>query len=137
MKLAVLTVGFMYKDKEGNTISPKRYAWGVIYKDGTELHQFQDNEYHQISEVDFGSVEKLLVYRFPDKEQVFTTLVTKEVKPFKFHYMTKPPWSPRFLRTDVFGLKWKGSKHVIYIHILPNDNVVVSPHDRVDIPRFI
>ena len=127
----------MYKDNKGNEVKPKKYTWKVVYKDGSTLEQFENGQYHYISEVDFGSVERLIVNRFEDKQNIFTTLVTPETKLFIYHYITKPHWSKVFLRTEVFGLKWKGSSNAVYVHILPDQNVVISPHDKVDIGQHI
>ena len=122
----------MFKDKNNKEVTPKKWQWGVIMKDGTQIKQFENGKYTYISDINLDDVESFFVIG----NQVFKMVVTPDVKIFKFSYLTKPYWDLKAnLRTEVFGFKWRKSKHTVYVHILPNNNVIVSPHDKVDIVK--
>jgi len=45
-------------------IEPERWIWGVVYKDGTELHQFgNDLIFHQIKEIKWAEVKMFTMYK--------------------------------------------------------------------------
>ncbi len=56
---------FTFKNKKGEIekVKPEKLGWAVLYKDGTELHQFgPKGDFHQIGEVEKDKVKLFVVY---------------------------------------------------------------------------
>ena len=122
----------MYIDKNKNEVTLKKWQWGVIMEDGSQVKQFENGCYTYIGDIDLTKVK--IFFLFKGTEMVYKMKVTPDMKIFKYNYITKPYWDLNLdLRTEVFGFKWKGTKNAVYIHILPNDNVIISPTDDVDL----
>lgn len=80
---------FKFTDKEKNeTLVPvERWAWGVIYKDGGELHQFSEEKehggagvFHQIGEVVQENVQLFILYKPADRSKRIDLLVPSGAK---------------------------------------------------------
>ena len=61
---------YIFTNKETNErteVKPERWVWGVIYKDGTELHQFsEDGTFHQVGEIDQDKIKIACLYSFKE-----------------------------------------------------------------------
>ena len=118
----------------------ERWGWGVIYNDNTELHQFEDKEpegvFHRIQEIDWSNVKMFSMYKPNDIRKRIDILVTPEMQVFHFYRNIRPFYSEGFLRVYVFGYKIKGTAETVYNFILPDDRVLVSSKDNVDLSLF-
>lgn len=123
-------------------IVPERWVWGVIYNDGTELHQFaSDGTFHQFKEIDWSKAQLFTMYRYDDMAKNFTIVVRDGVKIFHKYRNTHPEWEEdqnKTYRTYVFGyqIKTGGKPHTVYNHILPDDRMIQSSEDDVDLVAF-
>lgn len=136
-----------YFEREGKKeeVKTERWVWGVIYKDGSELHQFeQSGVFHQVGEIDQDKIKMACLYNFAEwqKKKDFS-------KMSKIIYL---PWQPEMrlihkyrnirpagydefaFRIYLFGYKYKDS--YLYYYVLPNDRVVLSPEDNIDLTLF-
>jgi len=121
-------------------VSIERWSWGVIYNDNTELHQFQDGEpdgiFHRIQEIDWSRVKMFSMYKSDDIKKRIDILVTPEMQVFHFYRNIKPFYLEGFVKVYVFGYKIKGTSETVYNFILPDDRVLVSSKDNVDLSLF-
>ena len=121
-------------------VSVERWSWGVIYNDNTELHQFQDGEpdgiFHRIQEIDWSRVKMFSMYKTNDIRKRIDILVTPEMQVFHFYRNIKPFYLEGFVKVYVFGYKIKGTSETVYNFILPDDRVLVSSKDNVDLSLF-
>ena len=121
-------------------VSVERWSWGVIYNDNTELHQFQDGEpdgiFHRIQEIDWSRVKMFSMYKSDDIRKRIDILVTPEMQVFHFYRNIKPFYLEGFVKVYVFGYKIKGTSETVYNFILPDDRVLVSSKDNVDLSLF-
>jgi len=126
------TVGF---DLVEEIVNLERWVWGVIYKDGNELHQF-DSEgiFHQFKEIKLDQVKMFTMYRSDDMEKRFDIVVTEGMQLFHFYRHVKPYYLDHEVLVYAFG--WKKDGQEKYHFILPDDRVVLSDINNVDLPQF-
>ncbi len=119
-------------------VSPERWVWGVIYKDGSELHQFGDDGiFHRVGEINQDEVSMATLYKFDDMKKRIDMpwrngmrLIHKYIN---FH---DGRWENinETKKIYVFGYKFEGSHHFTYV--LPDDRIIESPADNVDFAKF-
>ena len=119
------------KDGETKEIPPERWAWGVIYKDGTTLHQFdRDGIFHQIGEIDQDKAKTFIMYETGAKDnRVDIALpdgakIIHKYRNFIFNFGTA---KERKEKIYMFGFKVGNQTH--YNYILPDDRIVQSNED--------
>lgn len=123
--------------KTGEEVNVERWGWAVLYKDGSILRQFEDNgEFHQIGEVDQQQVEIFTVYKIDDVSKRFDLLMPTNAKLIYKYRNVKPFYSDDFIRVYMFGYKKDNSEYV-YNFILPNDTVIMSDVDNVNLEKFL
>lgn len=116
-------------------VEPRRWVWGAVYTDGTELKQYGDDGiFHQIGEVEQDRLKMLVMYRLDDPEKRYDLVITEGMKIFVFYLNTKPYYLDEFITTTVFGYSKNGQKH--YLFILPDDRVIVSDIENINLPEF-
>lgn len=137
---------------EEEIVELERWVWGVVYKDGTELHQF-DSEgiFHQFKEIQLDKVKLLSMYKPDDMSKRYDLVVTEGMQLFHFYRNTKPYYLDHYVRTYVFGWKSFKTQNGFEIHtpkgedkdgvasyhfILPDDRMVMSDINNVDLPQF-
>lgn len=126
---------FIREGKE-ETVQPERWAWGVVYKDGTELKQFDNGIFHQFQEIKQDEVEMFVMFEMEGEKRIDMVVTGKQIfhfyRNFVFDYMSK---DKRQAKVYVFGWKNKESGDTSYHYILPDDRIVVSDQD-VDLNKF-
>ncbi len=127
-----------YKNIKGEEIKIERWAWGVIYKDGTELKQFgDDGVFHYVGEIVQENVALFVMYKPADPTKRIDVLVPEggriihKYKNVHAHYFKK---FEDVARVFMFGFKI--GSHYSYNFILPDDRMVVSAVENVDLPNF-
>jgi len=142
-----------YFEKEGEReeVKIERWVWGVIYKDDTELHQFENSgRFHQIGEVDQDQVKMACLYNFAEwqKKKDFSKMSKIIYLPFqnqaedgskmklihKYRNIRPAGYDEFVFRIYMFGFTF-GNKQCFY-YVLPNDRFVVSPEDNIDLTLF-
>lgn len=112
-----------------------RWVWGVTYDDDTELHQFDDNGiFHQIGEVDQKKVKMFTLYRSDDPSKRIDIPMSAGMRVFLVYRMVKAFYLPRPVRVYMLGYK-EGSRHT-YMFILPDDRIILSNKENVDLPTY-
>ena len=129
----------IYKFNENGTeinIKPERWAWGIIYNDGTELKQFgDDGRFHQIKEIDQDRIKMAILYRLDDPEKRIDIPWRPGMKLIHKYRNIKPHYAEKFSRVYVFGYKASKTVHH-YTFVLPDDRMIISPADDVDLTKF-
>lgn len=130
-------------------IDLERWIWGVVFKDGTEMHQFTDEGvFHQIGEVDQSQVTMFTLYQpegMGDGRIDFIVPVDEETGELKevslIHkyrnivFDAATPEEKRH-RIYIFGWKLKGQTP-IYNFVLPNDTIVQSTDQNPKISEIV
>jgi len=128
------TSGFKFVDTE---ITPERWCWGVVYKDGSELHQF-DNKgiFHQIKEIKMENVKLFSMYKLYDIKKRIDLVVMPDMQIFHFYRNIKPYYSDKFIKVYVFGYKIRGTSKTNYTFILPDDRIIIANKDNISLEKF-
>ena len=123
------------RDGVPEDVRRERWMWGVVYTDNTELLQFDnDGLFHQISEVDWKRVQLFVVFDGNGKR--IDMPVTPEQQMFFFYRNVRPQTEHEFKRVFVFGWKHRTTGSTVYNFILPDDRIIQSAYDNVDLPKF-
>lgn len=123
-------------------IPVERWVWGVVYKDGSELHQFgNDGKFHRIGEVKQDEIAMAVLYRYDDMKKRIDIPWQDGMKLVHKYRMVKPgaydsanAGPNGFIRIYMFGYKYQGT-HCLHF-ILPDDRIVTTPVDDVDLTKF-
>jgi len=125
------------KNGEPEEVKPERWVWGVVYKDDSELHQFgNDKIFHQIKEIKWEEVKMFTMYKYDDMERRIDLLVMPEMQLFHFYRNIRPAGIDHFIKVYVFGYKIKETSRVCYHFILPDDRIIISNRDNIDLTKF-
>lgn len=128
------TSGFKIVETE---ITPERWCWGVVYKDGSELHQFDNNgSFHQIKEIKMEDVRLFSMYKSDDISKRIDLVVMPDMQIFHFYRNIKPYYMDGFVKIYVFGYKIRGTSKAVYNFILPDDRIVIADRDNIDLAKF-
>jgi len=123
------------KDGVDTEIPLERWAWRVMYKDGTELNQFDKEEYeagksrfHQIGEVDMANVAVFEMVNTEDTSKRFSIVASEDITKFitfirRSILNAATKFEKRF-PIYCFGYVVKGVS--VYHFILPDDRMVVT-----------
>jgi hypothetical protein len=119
----------------GEEVSEERWGWGVVYKDGTELHQFgSQGDFHQVGEIVQENVHLFVMYKLDDPSKRIDLIVPQGAKIIHKYRHIRPFYLAHFVKVYILGYK-KGD-HYCYNFILPDDRIVVSDRDDVNLEKF-
>jgi len=131
------------RDGKKEVVQLERWVWGVVYKDKTNLNQFEvkadEGFFHQVKEIDQPNVKKFilakagggqsicilppkgakLIHKYRIINMQVAKAKTLSTKVYMFGYMVKAPWSG-----DLSDAKKKSIYFLNYV--LPNDTVIQS-----------
>jgi len=133
---------YTFTSQEGKKeeITPERWVWGVVYLDDSEFHQFgKDGVFHQIREIKWNKVKMFTMYKSDDIKRRIDLLVLPNMQVFHFYRNVHAYYFKNFkdtVKAYVFGYKIKGTKHACYNFILPDDRIVISDKNNVDLPKL-
>lgn len=125
---------------EGKTeeVAQEVWGWGVVYKDGRELHQFGDNgDFHQIKEIEQENVKLFVLYKTDDMSKRIDIVLPEGAKiihkyrNFVFDYGTQ---EKRNVKVYVFGYKIGDHHH--YNFVLPDGRIIQSDTDQICLTEF-
>ena len=116
-------------------VQAERWGWGVVYKDDTELKQFnEDGSFHQFLEIQWDNVKFFTMYKLEDFSKRIDIPMSPEIQIFHFYKNLVLENSSRKIRVYVFGWKDKNSGSMVYNFILPDDRIVTASSN---IPNLI
>jgi len=117
-------------------VKRERWAWGVTYEDGSIFVQFDDEGFfHRIGEVDMDRVKIFTMFKPENPTIRHDMVVTEDMKPFHKYRNIKLHYLPEFVKIYIFGYS-KGKSGIHYNFILPDDRVIQSDTDNVELEKF-
>lgn len=125
------------RDGVSEKVRVERWGWGVLYKDGNELHQFgEKGDFHQFKEIEVENVVMFTMYRTDDMTKRIDIAVTPEMQ--FFHYYTRLILenSSRRVTVYVFGWKDRATGACSYHFILPDDRLICSNTKDVNLMSY-
>lgn len=136
------TYKFIREGKEEN-VNVEPWAWGVVYRDGSEFKQFgDDGVFHQFQEIKQGEVAMFVMHETKEEgARRFDLMVNEDHQIFHFYRnMILAAGSPdeKRLKLYVFGWKNKKTGDCAYYYITPTGHIVSSgSHDSVEVSRIV
>jgi hypothetical protein len=118
---------------------PERWAWGVLYQDESELHQFgEDGIFHQLKDIEQEKIKLAVLYKLdePEKRILIPFKPGMKIihKYINVHSATQHETMGETARVYVFGYKDGGQTH--YTYIMPNDQQIYSSEENIDLTLF-
>ena len=125
-----------YRDGVAEDVELERWAWMVDYNNGSALVQFDaDGLFHQIGEVKQDEAVLFSMFKPLDPSKRITILLPKGTKIIHKYRNIKRADETEWERIYMFG--YKDGESYFYHFILPDDRVIVSNNDDIDLTRFI
>ena len=124
---------YKYTNEKGEIeiVELEKWIWGVVYKDGTELHQFdKDGNFHRLAEINQKEVELFTMYEsegtgrydivMPEGARIIHKYrnirpyyMNKFVKVYMFSFI--PRRFPFLEPTFIYPLFWNSFWHILFI----------------------
>jgi len=126
---------FIYENKEtGEKIeaTPEKWAWGIVYKDGTEFKQFgDDGTFHKFAEINQKEVETFVMYMLEDTAKLFA-INPNGSQIFHFYRNTvTDAGTENEKRSRVYVFGFKGKDETIYNYIMPDNKCISTRGDNL------
>lgn len=121
-------------------VAMERWAWGIIYEDGTELRQFgDDGTFHQVGEIEQERIKMAMIYKtgednVPAGKPMIMIPWRKGMKLIHKYRNIRPAGHPKFIKVYMFG--YKDGSHYHYNFVLPDDRIISCPFDNIDLTKF-
>lgn len=129
-----LTSGFRMETEK---IELERWSWGVVYKDKTELKQFDVNgRFHQFCEIDANKVAMFVMFNTQDANKRIDLICKGNVQYFHFYRNLFLEDGQIRHKIYVFGWKNKDTGICSYNYILPDDRLITADHDIENLLAF-
>jgi len=126
------------KDGVETEVKPERWVWGVIYQDGKELHQFgKDGTFHQIGEVDQDRISMAVLYRYGNMKKRIDLPWSPGMRIIhKYRNFVFDIGTPQERKVKVYIFGYKKGEQYHFNYVLPDDRIIQSPEDNVEITKF-
>ena len=125
---------------EPEFVDLEKFVWGVVYDDGTELHQFgNDMFFHQFKEIQLDKVKMFTVYNSENMNNRFDILVKPEKhQPFFVYkrHILEHGGDERRVTVYMFGVKDKETGNAKYHYLFPDGRLIISDEEIVDLLQF-
>ena len=126
---------FTEADGSKTNVPLERWIWEAQYSDGTWLRQYgEDGVFHRIGEVDQDRLVLFVVHKADDVEKAIVLPWHPGTKVIYKYRNVKPYYMDHFVKCYLVGWKHEGA-HAFMI-VLPNDKVIASPVDDVDLVKL-
>lgn len=126
--------------KEESMVDLEKWCWGVVYKDDTELHQFNsDGSFHQLKEIDQSKIKLWVLHKPGDPNKRIDIVLPEGARIIHKYRNIKPYYLDCFVKVYMFGYRTgKNEKDFKYHYnfILPDDRIIQSAVDNVDLVLF-
>ncbi len=126
------------QDGKSEEVALERWVWGVVYQDGTELHQFDNSGvFHRIGEVDQDRVSLFVLYKSIDMGKRIDIVVPEGARLIhKYRNYVFNAGTPQESKARVYVFGYRSGKHYHYNFVLPDDRIVQSVDDEVKLTNF-
>ena len=130
---------YKYKNEKGEIemVALEKWIWGILYKDGTELHQFdKEGNFHRLAEIDQKEVQLFTMYKAEGTSR-YDIVMPEGARIIHKYRNIKPFYMDKFVKVYMFGYRTGKKDFEYHYHfILPNDRVVISNKDNLDLSKF-
>lgn len=128
---------FTEKDGSKTEVQLERWIWVVEYKDGSCLVQFDQNgTFHQIGEIDQDNVRAAALISVDTNQRIDIPWVDGMRLIHKYRNVVFNAFTEieRHVRVYIWG--WKSGNEYVYIFVLPDDRLIISPTDNINLELF-
>ena len=130
-------MNYIYYNKETKKeelVGTERWAWEVIYKDGSDLMQFDEyGKFHRFAEIDQKEVSLFRMYKMDDYKKTFD-IWPEGAQIFHFYRNTVlNVGTEDETRTRVYVFGFKNKNGAIYHYIMPDDEIIKTIGDTLEI----
>lgn len=122
---------FFERDGVKEAVALERWGWGVIYKDGTELHQFGEaGDFHQFREIVQEEVAMFVMYRTDDMSKRIDMPLQEGMKLVHFYTnVVLEAGLPSERRIRIYTFGWQDPRGAdTFMYILPDDRIITTNH---------
>jgi hypothetical protein len=137
---------FCYKRIENGVeteeeVTLESWVWAVVFKDNTEMHQFEVTPdkrgvFHQIGEVDQTKVKLFVLYK-PDMSRRIDIVVPDGAKLIhKYKRYRLNALTPEARNETVYVFGYKDGNHYHFNFIMPSGTVVQSTTEEIKMTEF-
>ena len=127
------------KDGKTEEVALEKWGWGVVYKDGRELHQFgSKGDFHQIAEIEQDNVRLFVLYQTGDMSKRIDIALpegAKIIHKYRNFVLNLGTEGERHVRVYIFGYK-KSASVAHYNFILPDGRIIQSDTDAIQLTDF-
>lgn len=121
--------------KTGEEVALERWAWAVVYKDNSILLQFDDDgTFHQVGEIDQENIKYFVMYKPEDITKRIEIIFPEGARLIHKYRNIRPHYKDHFVKVYLFGYKLENN--FCYHFILPNDRVLISNTDVINLETF-
>lgn len=126
------------RDGVEEEVPVERWVWGVVYKDNSELHQYdKEGIFHQLKEIDQDNVKLWVLYKVGEENKRIDIVLpegAKLIHKYKRYVFNSASLNggdksaEKLVTVYVIGYKTnEGASH--YNYVLPDDRIVQSNGD--------
>ena len=128
---------FINDKGEVEWVELERFCWGVVYKDGTELHQFdKDGNFHRLAEINQKEVELFTMYESEGTGR-YDIVMPEGARIIHKYRNIRPFYMDKFVKVYMFGYRTGKKEFEYHYHfILPDDRMIISNADNIDLAKF-
>ncbi len=117
------------REGKNEDVELERWIWGVVYKDGTELQQFETKGYkgifHQIGEIDQSKVKRFILAKAQGGQSI-CILVPEGARLIHKYKNDVFLISEKEIRCKTYVIGYQFKSQFFLNYILPNDTIVQS-----------
>ena len=129
----------MTKDGETIEVALEKWSWGVVYKDGRELHQFGDKgDFHQIAEIEQDNVRLFVLYQTGDMTKRIDIVLpegAKIIHKYRNFIFNHGQADEKHVRVYIFGYR-KDGQHSHFNFVMPDGRIIQSDTDVIKLTDF-
>ena len=130
---------YTYTNEKGELeiVESEKWVWGVVYKDETELHQFdKDGNFHRLAEINQKEVELFTMYESEGTGR-YDIVMPEGARIIHKYRNIRPFYMDKFVKVYMFGYRTGKKEFEYHYHfILPDDRMVISNKDNIDLAKF-
>ena len=130
---------YTYTNENGEleAVELEKWCWGVAYKDGTELHQFdKSGNFHRLSEINQKDLELFTMYEAEGTGR-YDIVMPEGARIIHKYRNIRPFYMDKFVKVYMFGYRTGKKEFEYHYHfILPDNRMVISNANNIDLAKF-
>lgn len=127
----------VWKDAKGNIVEPERWVWGVLYRNGTELHQFDETgRFHPFSDIQQMSVAQFTLYPRGQGNAVHFLIPKGAELIHRYRNVVLEMGRPNEVRARVYVFGYCLEAKYCLAYVMPDDVVIFSEDSDLSVAPF-